>query len=105
MILLSLSTLYNYVHFSLEVQKATLDSSIYLLHQVIPRHVIKDWSLIKELFTLFLRCIELFQDLKHDFIMQSVHEVHSMLKEKMEIIYKSPFEVNRSFLSITEIEV
>ena len=50
-----------------------------------------DFTLLKKLLTLFLRCISLFEDVNAEYINRSVQEVHSILEKRMSSTRKSPF--------------
>ena len=50
-----------------------------------------DYTQLRGLLTLFLRCVSLFEDINDEYVNRSVHEVHSILEKRMRFTRKNPF--------------
>lgn len=78
------------------MQEALLNSSTCLAEQVVVHKTGNKFTsaelvLFNKIFTLFLGCIELFKDLKTDFITKSVRKTCSILQKKVKVTMQNKF--------------
>ncbi len=98
-------------YYSYQSQRATLKSSLFFVDQALKKigmQTDEDLALLNKIFSLFLRCIELFEDLKNCFIVESVNEVQAILEEKIKHTFPNPFGGTRNwnpFYATSEIKV
>lgn len=73
------------------MRKGTIDSSVYLFKQVVEKFSKSCWEILKETANVFLRSIELLDDMKLDIVSHSIQKVKELLNYLMIKSFEQPF--------------